>query len=457
MMVRREQDATRTRRPAVTLGFATLGAATALLVAACGEDIRNAPPTAESLEEQEGVGIWRAAADSAPLDAVRGVPADTPIGLVRSGGLFWSVDGIEELRRGIAGAWPDVEDRWVAVRVRLAYDTSSWDTGSRPPLQEVRLRQNLVLVDERGGRHRPNRVHDRLDPPLDQPVLVPETGMIVPIVFALGRGQAPLALEVHDPLGSGILEFGDVAGPGAWQSVRSAGTVVDEAGRGLWEVLLARTRREAGSGRAALNVGETAVAAGDAFDVVLQVRNVSSTPSAAPDPSTARLYLGSGRTVTSVSLAETRVIAPGQATMLNIRFLGVPRREALTLVLEFAGRTLAVDAAPGLLPERVTPVGVPVLKHGIRCALYAARRTADGGWALLIGLTSNRPDPMTTEALTVTGRGTDGVAAVPALMRDQPARLYPGYEERRWIELSSRPAFLELQLPRASPIRIPLP
>ncbi len=420
----------------------------ACLVFGCGEDVRHAPQSAESIEQWEGVGIWRHDGDSAPLDRVQGIVEDTAAGFVRTGGLVWRVEGVERLNKGIAGAWPDVDDRWIAVRVRLDYERDPGDTATPWQPRTVRLRQSLVLVDERGGRHVANLVHDRLVPPIDQPLVVPETGLTVPVVFAVGLGTQAMALEVHDPLGSGIIRWHEAVGPGDWQPVRSQGFLEDEAGRALWEVMLVETRRE-GAGRPGDTVGPL-------FSAHIQLRNVSSAAAPAPDPAAARLYLGSGRTLSAVSLSQRRLIAPGQATLLTASFVGVPMREALTLVLDFGDRVLPLDAAPGLLPERVSTMGEAVSSEGVRVSLYGVRRTESGGIEIRLGMMNNGARPLVTPGIAVEGRGADGIAVIPAAMRDAPERLYPGYEERRWVECAAAPSSLVIQIPGRPVIRLPI-
>lgn len=151
------------------------------------------------------------------------------------------------------------------------------------------------------------------------------------------------------------------------------------------------------------------------------------------------------------------MVAPGHATILVPEFLGVPRRESLQLVLEFGGRTLVLDAAPGLFPERAVPLSEPVLSEGVRVAILGVRRVPDGTWAVRLGMTNNGQAPVSLAGLAVTGYQVDGVTTLPAVVRDAPAVLHAGFEERRWIEFSSQPASLAIQIPGRPPIRIPLP
>lgn len=428
---------------------ALLVAVVSLIAAGCGDEVRHAPPTAESLQQWEGVGIWRHDGDSMPLEAVTGPALDTAPDRVLVGNLVWSIDGVEELRKGLAGAWPDVDDRWIAVRVRIERDSPSVDSAVPPPPRSVLLRQALVLVDERGGRHAANLVHDRLFPSIDRPLAIPETGLVVPVVFSVGRNVEPAALEIHDPLGSGLLRWKPVPGPGSWQPVRTRAILLDEAERALWEVLLVQSRRDRDTG--APGPGPTGMR------FMVQVRNVTSEPARMPDPAAARLYLGSGRTIASVSLGGSRTVAPGHATLLVPEFLGVPRRESLQLVLDFGGRVLVLDAAPGFLPERAVPLGEPLLSEGVRVTVLGVRRLPDGTWAVRLGLTNNGNSAIPLTGLTVTGILADGVTTTPAVVRDAPTMLHSGFEERRWIEFSAQPASVAIQVPGRPPIRVPLP
>lgn len=422
--------------------------AVALVAAAvgCGEEVYHAPPVAEQVAAEEGIGIWRPGTDTVLMETIRGNVIDTPSGVVRTGTLLWSIESVEDLQSGVAGVWPDIDGRWVVVRVRLDYDTVGFDSSSAFHPRTVRLRQSLILRDSRGSRHVVNSVHDRIVPAADQPFLVPESGIVVPIIFALGRVDEPMALEIHDPLGSGEISWISVRRPSDWIAVNERLVLEDDALRALWDVQLLRVRLQ----------DVAADSRGCEFFADVSLRNVTSGPAVAPDPSAARLYLGGGRTLPSVALSKRSIMGAGQTTGLRLHFLAVPRREALTLILDFGDRSISLNALPGNLPEHVVSMGIPVIGDGVRAAVYGARRTADGGMSIRVGLTNNGASPLVTSGITVQGRHVDGTATVPAIMRDAPVMLYPGFEERRWVDCASPIAFMILAVPGRSAITLPL-
>ncbi len=435
------------RRPRV---LAALLAAAGL--AACGESRVFAPPSLEDRTTWEGIGLWSDTGDTADLDLLRGDVVARPDSLVHTGPLTWRVVSIENVARGVARTWPSVEERWVIVRTEIVNesypsDTLALDTG-RPAPRSVTIvpREAVVLVDDQGNRHAPLRVHDRLRPSIEQSVAVESRPLTVPFLFSLKRLHAPAAIEIHAPLGDGVIRWNDPARPSEWIRLDRKALLQDKSLRALWEITLRRVRFEergdAGEGRSFL------------ADVLL--RNVTRVGEPAPEPSRIRLYTGGGRTLRSVSLPAIapRIVSPGQAVPLVVRFLDVPENETLELIIPHGRDFARLEAMPGFLPEKPFPMAAPVFSEGLRAVAYGLERTPGTDVRLKVGLTHFGEDELGVGGLNISG--WNGNYWIPGVMSGAPALLYPSFEERRWIVFPTPVSQLKLEIPGRDPIIVPL-
>jgi hypothetical protein len=385
-----------------------------LPLAACGRAEPFAARSVESARVWEGIGIWDHPEDTAAMEAIRGERIAAPDLVHRGNGLIWTLRTVEDVDRGIARAWPGAEDRWIAIRLDLSLDPGvAVDTTSAiaPEPRTVILREQVVLIDRAGNRHLPIAVHDRILPPIDRPLLVDTPGRRIVLLFGIQRDAIPAALEIHDPLGEARLTWEPEIAPSDWIPIRKKLIHADENRRAVWEAQLNRVRF--------LN---------DEFRAELELRNVSSTRRAPPSAAEARLHTGGGRSIPSASSAVTREIDPGRSVTLLLRFNGVPRREALELILPAAGRLIRFDALPGFLPEKALPLRPSIVVEGVRASLLGVRR--DSGLEIRIGLlnlTDSAIPLAGTIVETIGPAGAQGVSLV-----DPPPMLWSGFEERRW-------------------------
>ncbi len=434
----------------------------ALLCSACGQDVTVAPVSLEDARRQEGVELAAAATrgDTALMSSIRGIVTDSPAGFLKTGDLVWRVASVEDVTRGVARSWSSVDARWIAIRLVMTYDaaeTATIDT------QSVTLREQLVLLDDEGGRHFPLAVHDRINPRIDLPWAIPRGGESATILFPIPRDLKPASLEISAPLGAGRIEWNWPETPSDWIVLNRKLILQDKSQRTLWDVTLQRVRRIPGGTESRRNRG-TEPTGGDSsdsesgeagtFQADLTLRNVTSSPALSPDPAEARLYTGGGRTIASVSLPVQRMVEPGKTISFTVRYTGVPQRESLEVVLPYRDEFARIDAMPGLRPEETISMMKPVLSGGLRVAVYAVN--VQGGFGVRLGLLNNGSRPLTASLAKISGATDASSPSLEGVMEDAPDTLYPGFEERRWVIFPRRVHALRIEFAGKNPINVKL-
>lgn len=426
-------------------GACVLGAS---LLGACGEQPKYVPPSVEETRRNEGIERAAAAAatDTAEMSAIRGVVTDTPGGSVRTGALVWRALAVEDVTRGVARSWSSVDARWIGIRLALAYDRP--DSTAPFETQTVILREQLVLLDDEGGRHAPLAVHDRITPRIDLPWRIPREGDSATILFPIPRELSPAALEINAPLGAGRIEWSWPESPSNWITLDGKAIIEDRSQRTLWDVTLRRVRFVPGAdaARGDSSRGE--------FQADLTLRNVTPSPALSPDPADARLYTGGGTTLRSVALPAQRMVEPGKIVSFTVRFLDVPAREGLEVVLPYRDVFTRINAMPGLLPENPVPMSDPTLSSGLRIAVYGA--SSRSGFAVRVGLLNNGSRPIAIARTRIAGMTDLASSAAEGVMENAPDTLYPGFEERRWVMFPRRVGALRFEIPGRAPIGVKL-
>lgn len=412
----------------------------AFTLSACGEEVPYAAPALEDIEAWRGIDAASGPrTETAAMTAIRSIAVDTPNQVVEIGDLEWRVITIEELRRGVAQTWADIDDRWVAARIRITPIVRDTTVGIIP--RDVILSDALVLIDEEGNRRLPLKVHERLEPRIDLPYTIDTNGLEVAVIFPVKRGIAASALEIHYPLGDARMTWGEIPMPSEWIALDQRAVLEDKSLLALWDLTLRRVR----------------FLEDRTFLAELTLRNVASGGTLLPDPAAARLYLGSGRTLQSVSLSESRVVPSGRTARLTLRFTGVPARESLEIVIPYgdtaARLAVRIPSLPGFWSENPIPMARPVLAQGIRAVVYKVEKNA-GAFSVRFGLTNNGGDALDASGMTVRGLTSPGGAPVDGVIRERPAMLYPTFEERRWIDFPREVAALQIEIPGKSSIRV---
>lgn len=407
-----------------------------LFLAACAKEVPFAAPALEHVESWEGIDRAGIRADTAMMTSIRSSATDSPNQSIVTGNLEWRLVSIDDMERGVAHTWAGMNDQWIAARLILSYVPHALgDTMAPIDTRIVVLKENLVLIDELGNRSMPLKVHERIYPRIDLPMTVDTGGLSVAVIFPIKRGLKPAAIEIHYPLGSGRIQWFEPSRPSDWIALDQRIVLSDKSLRALWDVNLKRAQFN-----------------GAAFTADISFRNVTSAEALVPNPALTRLYTGSGKTIASASLPESIRVAPGKTAHLKLLFADVPWKESLELVLPYDDQTIRIQALPGFLPENPVSMNRPMIAQGIKAAAYMVRR--ENGYSVRIGLTNNGDEILNGTGMRVTGLYAQNTPGIEGIVRDLPSTLYPGFEERRWIDFPREVSAVAIDIPGKKTIRM---
>lgn len=447
----------------------------AWLVVACGETVYpRAAQSAATKKLWEGIGAWSPEAETRPIDSIVGVIVDTPLLRTVSDSLAYEIVSVEDLSRGIARAWPSIDHRWIALRVKISHESvhapefdadtrvdGSSDTLMTPtPFTDTRsviLGEIVLMRDNEGGLHFPSEVHNRIIPNIHEPIMIPREGLSVAIIYALRRNLFPVGAEIHDPLRIARLDWRFPEVSSGWRQI-SRKVRGDERVRRFWDVSLVRIRMDG---------AETE----KEFRAELTFRNISSDTIPPPNANAARLYLGSGRTLTHGAgdpagspgdTAQTSVppgVGPNRVHDLSLAFAAVPLLESLELVIPYQGGLIRSVAWPGFYPETVAPLFHAAASGGLNISIYNFSDTG-GEFAVRIGALNEGAADLSSSSMRVVGlmesnkRSGSPASEHHGEIDAPPSTLYMGFEERRWVRFDRRLDGVRVEIPARDPVVI---
>ncbi|RMH59114.1 MAG: hypothetical protein D6679_02730 [Candidatus Hydrogenedentota bacterium] len=400
----------------------------------CGTPSPPGIPTVENRREWEGVGIWEIPGDTDLLEIVRGptiVALDT---VVTFGGLQWRFVDLERLERGFAGAWPGIEDYWVAVRIVVSQDTR---IPNRNPLL-IHPAATICLRDSNNEIHSPVKVHQRLVPRIDLPLFIDSHPRNLPIIFSLRKNAYPVALEILLPPRHFTVSWDTKSLAPLWRVWKKKLEPFPGSGSRTWELRLERTRFRH-------PLSDSSI-----FDVELNIRNISNRPHTLSALASSRIYAGSGRTFFPVSFSSDFPLQPGRDTTVRITFSDIPTAEALEMIVPFSKNPARFSVRPGLNFPRLTPVKQPFVYGTLQVALYAIK---ENGRKVHLGFSILSSSPATIGRVRITGQSLSGGNIAGRLDHPIPF-LFPQSEERRWVTFSAPVSSLLVNIPNRPKIRI---
>lgn len=403
--------------------FATLttAALTLILLPSCGQndDIR-VPAAADEREAWEGISIWGVPAETAPLSVLTGSPVLVVDAAIEIGNWTWRINDLQLLDKGVAQAWPGIDEKWMVLHTELRPDTPAAGRSRLLIPSEV-----FVLIDDHGNRHLPSKVHERLVPRIDQKVQVDSMGAVFPILFSMKEDRVPAAIEIHEPLRTAVIPLATPPTRSLWQQVDRAVSIDDRELRSLWVAQLNRIRTEFTydvPGR---------------FEAELTFRNISGGPLLVPSPQSSRLYTATGRTIASAESEPIRQVASRETAVVRFAFEDVLPRQALTLLIQSNGKEISLPVNSQFPKKAPLPISSVFAPGGIRLAIYTLEHRGDS-FAAFIGITNFNATDLPISELKVSGLKDDTPISLPGTIMNPPSILHPGQEERRWILFSEQ-------------------
>jgi|GEM_PF-5504114 len=434
----------------------------AFFILSCGESTQFVQPSQEDKSVWEGIGLVGDSSDTVSMSDISGKEIARPNTGIIIGPVSWQVESVEELLSGVANTWPSRNEKWILLRMRIENDEfrrlrllnsdtrADKDTFAHrdtavpasilePITRTLILRENIVLLDDKGNRHLPIKIHDRIEPLIDKPMKLDSEPLDVVLIFGVNRDDIPTGIEIHYPLGNGKVEWISPAEPSQWNLLNKKVLFTDKSMNVMWEVTVEKTN---------ISSSET----GSNFLAKAVFINVTRETASIPNPSSMRLYTGSGKTLYSVSLPLTRIVEPGKAVRVEVRFVEVPRLESIELIVPYRDEILRVDMQNGFPAEKPFPMKQPVFSDGVRATVYSAARRNE--FRLRVGLTNFGSENINISGMRVKGysRGT----WVSGLVEDAPNILHSGFEERRWFSFSEPITSIKLEAPGRRAITISL-
>jgi len=421
----------------------SIGLGLALAAAACGKpDYPTAAPAAENLRLWEGVGALGPAGETMPVGLVHGDMADSLHVSLVTGDITWEVLSVERMPQGVGRSWPDIKHRWTLVRLALRpTDSGPADTAAPPrPARSVILRESLVLIDVMGERHLPVKVHDKIYPRIDQPLIVDSATPVMPILFALPRGVDAAALEIDYPLVSGLTVWNFPPSPPEWTRYDQRVAPENDRMRRTWEVYYRRGRlfEPYRDGSCILRAD-------------VELRNITADTLVLPDPAAARLYIDGSWTMLSPLASCSGTIAPGGCVTMPLRFDSVPRERSLELVLPLTEGQVRFFALPGLAPARWNSLRRATASGGLTGSVYDIR-PGSGGVSISIGLLNGTSADLFGDSVTIWGITGDTVLPAPGTLSRPWQRLYRGFEEKRQVFFPASVSGVRIEFPERKPI-----